>query len=43
MKTQKVHEQLQQDLISGVDLCDAQLAWMKRYELYLETGEQAAQ
>jgi putative transposase len=39
---QEKYEQLCEDLACGVDLGDAQLAWMKRHELWLETGERAA-
>jgi putative transposase len=35
------YEVLTQDLAAGKDLDDAELAWMKRYELYLETGKMA--
>ena len=35
------YEYLVQDLAAGNDLDDAQLAWMKRYEMYLETGKMA--
>jgi hypothetical protein len=33
------YEQLCQDLYSGMDLPDKDLAWMKRYEHWLSTGE----
>ena len=33
---QEKYEQLQEDLIGGLDLPDKDLAWMKRYEMYLE-------
>ncbi len=33
------YEYFQNELIAGRDVCDADLAWMKRYELYLETGK----
>ena len=36
---QEKYEQLCEDLRCGVDLADAELAWMKRFELWLETGE----
>lgn len=39
---QEKYEQLQEDLFNGLDLPDTDLAWMKRYELYLETGERMA-
>jgi putative transposase len=35
------YEYLTQDLAVGNDLDDAELAWMKRYEMYLETGQMA--
>lgn len=40
---QEKYEQLYDDLRSGLDLTDADLAWMKRYEMWLETGERAFQ
>lgn len=40
---QEKYEQIEEDLRNGIDVPDAQLAWMKRYELYLETGERMAQ
>ena len=40
---QEKYEQLEADLRCGIDLTDADLAWMKRYELWLETGERASQ
>jgi putative transposase len=40
---QEKYEQLQEDLTGGMDLADADLAWMKRYELWLETGERVSQ
>ncbi len=33
------YEQMSADLAAGMDLPDASLAWMKRYELWLETGD----
>jgi len=39
---QEKYEQIEDDLRSGVEVSDADLAWMKRYELYLETGERMA-
>ena len=39
---QEKYEQLHEDLIGGLDLPDKDLAWMKRYEMYLENGEQMA-
>ncbi len=36
------YEMLEEDLRAGVDVLDADLAWMKRYELYLLEGEQIA-
>ncbi|BBO74696.1 transposase [Desulfosarcina widdelii] len=33
------YEFLTQDLVDGNDLTDAELAWMKRYEIFLETGK----
>jgi putative transposase len=35
------YEFLTQELAMGTDLPDADLAWMKRYEVYLETGTMA--
>jgi putative transposase len=35
------YEFLTQQLAMGDDLSDADLAWMKRYEVYLETGQMA--
>ena len=40
---QEKYEQIEEDLRNGVDVPDSELAWMKRYELYLETGERMAQ
>ncbi|MFH1984152.1 MAG: DDE-type integrase/transposase/recombinase [Pseudomonadota bacterium] len=37
------YEQLDADLRVGMDLSDADMAFMKRYEIYLETGERQAQ
>ena len=39
---QEKYEQLSEDLQGGFDLDDADLAWMKRYELWLATGEKIA-
>jgi hypothetical protein len=36
------YAQLDEDLQSGVAVCDEDLAWMKKYELYLENGERMA-
>ena len=33
------YEMLNEDLIAGKDLTDTDLAWMKKYELWLETGK----
>jgi transposase InsO family protein len=40
---QEKYEQIGEDLRRGMDVSDADLAWMKRYELWLETGERMAQ
>jgi transposase InsO family protein len=40
---QEKYEQICDDLRMGVDVADAELAWMKRYELWLETGGERAQ
>jgi putative transposase len=40
---QEKYEQLHEDLAGGMDLSDTDLAWMKRYELWLETGERVSQ
>ena len=37
------YEQLDAALRSGAEISDEDLAWMKRYELYLETGQSMAQ
>ena len=36
---QEKYEQLYEDLNAGMDLPDKDLAWMKRYEIWLTTGE----
>ena len=40
---QEKYEYLCQDLSAGMDLPDADLAWMKRYEIWLTTGEKISQ
>jgi putative transposase len=39
---QEKYEQVMDDLRRGCDIADAELAWAKRYEVWLETGERAA-
>lgn len=39
---QEKYEQLQEDLAAGADLSDAELAFMKRHEMWLENGDEAA-
>jgi hypothetical protein len=33
------YDLLTEDLAAGADVPDSELAWMKRYEMYLETGQ----
>ena len=37
------YEFLTADLAAGIELSDADLAWMKRYEVFLETGKMAGE
>ncbi|MBI4928165.1 MAG: transposase [Anaerolineae bacterium] len=39
---QEKYEQINEDLMRGIDVSDSDLAWMKRYELWLETGASMA-
>lgn len=39
---QEKYEQIESDLRAGIDIPDTDLAWMKRYELWIENGESMA-
>ena len=39
---QEKYEQILDDLRAGADVADAELAWMKKYEIWLESGDEAA-
>ena len=38
---QEKYEQIMEDMRGGIEVDDADLAWVKRYEVWLETGQAA--